>query len=132
MDATNDTWSDNDELICPYCGYHYKIDHTEFALSGEELEFDDRKFTCPNCENEYLVSRRVHFTYKTYKSFDEYKNNEDYSPKEGSPEYYKLAEEAWNNLSPEQREALEKCKCEAGAWIEEMENDFHPCLEYPD
>ncbi len=61
------TWSDLDELICPFCGYHYKIDHTEFILGGYDLEFDDREFECPNCGNEYLVSRRVSFTYETYK-----------------------------------------------------------------
>lgn len=60
------TWSDKGELICPYCGHHYNLDHTE-GLGNNELEFDDVEFVCPKCEETYLVSQRVHFTYETFK-----------------------------------------------------------------
>ena len=60
------TWSDKDELICPYCGHHYKIDHTE-GLTNHGLEFDDVEFVCPKCDETYLVSQRVHFSYETFK-----------------------------------------------------------------
>lgn len=62
-----DTWSDMDELICPYCGYKHKLDHTEW-LGGyaDEMEFDGAPFTCPNCGREYKVTRCVSFTYETF------------------------------------------------------------------
>lgn len=60
------TWSDKGELICPYCGHHYNLDYTE-GLGNNELEFDDVEFSCPKCEETYLVSQRVHFSYETFK-----------------------------------------------------------------
>lgn len=64
---STETWSNKDELICPYCGHHYKIDHTEAFGDTDEMEFDDKEFECPRCENTYLIARRVQFTYITYK-----------------------------------------------------------------
>ncbi len=61
-----ETWSDEGELICPYCGHHHKIDHTE-EFGNNELEFDDVEFVCPKCEETYLVSQMVQFTYETFK-----------------------------------------------------------------
>lgn len=61
-----ETWTDQGELICPYCGHHYRIDHTEY-FGNYGIEFDDVEFECPKCEETYTVSRRIQFTYETYK-----------------------------------------------------------------
>lgn len=60
-----DTYSDCGELICPYCGHVYHIDHTEDF--GTDLEFDDVERECGACGETYLVSQRVWFTHETYK-----------------------------------------------------------------
>lgn len=65
VDDEIETWSDKDELICPYCGHHHKLDHTE---GFNELEFDNLEFDCPKCGETYYVSRKVHFSYETFKS----------------------------------------------------------------
>ena len=61
-----DTWSDEGKLICPFCGYAYEIDHTEY-FGNCDLEFDDMEWDCPHCGETYLVSQRVFFTHETYK-----------------------------------------------------------------
>lgn len=60
-----DTWSDEGEWICPYCGYVYEYDQTEDMPS--ELEFEDFEWECPKCKETYLVSQRCHFTHRTKK-----------------------------------------------------------------
>ena len=59
------------------------------------------------------------------------KPKKDETPEEGTPEYTKLVEEAWKKLSPEEREILANCHSEYGAMVDEYEENFFPCTEYP-
>lgn len=60
------------------------------------------------------------------------KPKKDETPEEGTPEYAKLFEEAWNKLSPEEQKAIANCHPEYGAIVDEYEEYLHPCTEYPE
>lgn len=63
------TWSDEDKIICPYCGYEHNYNWDDFE--GADLEFDDWEYECSNCGKEFYVGRSVSFSYETYKKEDE-------------------------------------------------------------
>ncbi|MBR2196265.1 MAG: hypothetical protein IKO46_06135 [Salinivirgaceae bacterium] len=63
-----DTYSIDDEIICPHCGHVHKYDPEMFAY--EDIEFDDVEFECGECGEVFLVSRRVSWSFNTYKNED--------------------------------------------------------------
>lgn len=68
MEKEINTWSNN-LLICPYCGHGEIVKWSDFE--GEDGECDDVEFECPECGKFFLASRRIHFTYHTYKNENE-------------------------------------------------------------
>lgn len=65
MEKEIDTWSDSNELICPYCGYKRDIDFEMFE--NADIEFDEEEAECWECGKYFRVQRKVFFTYNTYK-----------------------------------------------------------------
>lgn len=63
------TWSDRDEVICPYCGHVHKNNFDRFE--GCNAEFDDEVVECSECGKEFYVSREIQFYYQTYKKEEE-------------------------------------------------------------
>jgi DNA-directed RNA polymerase subunit RPC12/RpoP len=69
-----ETFTTDEELMCPYCGYIHQIDAEDLSMmafeTNDSLNFDDYIFTCPKCEKKYKVEREVSFTYETFRLED--------------------------------------------------------------
>jgi DNA-directed RNA polymerase subunit RPC12/RpoP len=47
-----------DQVICPHCGYEY----------SDSWDIEDGVYNCPECEQEFQVSRDISITYSTWKT----------------------------------------------------------------
>lgn len=73
MEKIINTWSDEDKIICPYCGYERKVDFETFHGDSADCE---EEMECENCGKTFIAFREVKCYYGTHK-----KNNKIHNKK---------------------------------------------------
>ena len=58
------TYSENGEVICPYCGYIHTKDSFELP---DKMEFDHISCECANCCRKFYLGQTITISNETYK-----------------------------------------------------------------
>ena len=59
-----ETYSEKEEIICPYCGYIHDKDYFELP---DKMEFDHVLCKCSNCDSKFYLGQTVTVYNETYK-----------------------------------------------------------------
>ena len=69
-----DTFSIDDEIICPYCGHKFDISEYDVFQDSYDTE-SEVDVECEECGKTFLAQRETSFTYQTYKKEGDNSNN---------------------------------------------------------